>query len=184
MPSPTSFFILIRSCYQSNPPRALFFGAAAWVFGLLMFGLYLQHVVGLEPCPMCIVQRYALLVVGLVALAGGIANRAEPPSRVWQYGLAGGMGTFALLGAWVAARQTILQYEARNNPFAECSPGIEYLIEMYGLSDALPFIFKGSGNCASVDWTFLGLSIANWSLANFAALLVLIAFIAWTAKKR
>lgn len=55
---------------------------------------------------------------------------------------------------------------------------------MYGLSDALPFIFKGSGNCASVDWTFLGLSIANWSLANFAALLALVAFIAWTAKKR
>ena len=99
----------IIEMYRSNPPRALFFGAAAWVFGLLMFGLlmfglYLQHVVGLEPCPMCIVQRYALLVVGLVALAGGIASRAEPPSRGWQYGLAGGMGTFALLGAWVAAR--------------------------------------------------------------------------------
>ena len=114
----------IIEMYRSNPPRALFFGAAAWVFGLLMFGLYLQHVVGLEPCPMCIVQRYALLVVGLVALAGGIASRAAPPSRVWQYGLAGGMGAFALFGGWVAARQTLLQYEARNNPFAECSPGI------------------------------------------------------------
>lgn len=55
---------------------------------------------------------------------------------------------------------------------------------MYGLSDALPFIFKGSGNCASVDWTFLGLSIANWSLVNFIALIGLVAFFAWNAKGR
>lgn len=174
----------IIEMYRFNPPRALFFGAAAWVFGLLMFGLYLQHVVGLEPCPMCIVQRYALMAVGLIALAGGIASSAAPPSRAWKYGLVGGMGACALLGGWVAARQTLLQYEARNNPFTECSPGIEYLIEMYGLSDALPFIFKGSGNCASADWTFLGLSIANWSLVNFVALIGLVAFLAWTAKRR
>jgi len=178
------FYHSIIGLYRARPVQSLFFAAAAWIFGLLIFGLYLQHVVGLEPCPMCIVQRYALLIVGILALAGGLVSRASAPSRAWKYGLAGGMGLFSVLGGWVAARQTILQYEARNNPFPECSPGIEYLIEMHGLSDALPFIFKGSGNCASVDWTFLGLSIANWSLVNFVALILAVVFIVWTAKKR
>lgn len=177
-----SYRVLIE-IYRSNPPRLLFFGAAIWIFGLLMFGLYLQHVVGLEPCPMCIVQRYALMIVGLLALSGAAVGATLQKPRAWQTGLAGAMGLFSMLGGWVALRQTILQYEARSNPFPECSPGIEYLIEMHGLSNALPFIFKGSGNCASVDWTFLGLSIANWSLVNFAALILAAIFIAWNTKK-
>lgn len=174
---------LLIECYRSSPSRFLLVGAAAWVFALLMAGLYLQHVVGLEPCPMCIVQRYALMIVGLLALSGAAVGAALQKPRAWQIGLAGAMGLFSVLGGWVALRQTILQYEARSNPFPECSPGIEYLIEMHGLSNALPFIFKGSGNCAEVDWTLLGLSIANWSLVNFVALALASVFIVWASKK-
>lgn len=153
------------------------------VVGLLGFGLYLQHGVGLEPCPMCIVQRYLLVAAGVSALIGAGLNTGRPSGKAKRRIPPFLMGVFSVLGAWVAARQSLLQHEARNNPFPECSPGIEYLIEMHGLSDALPFIFKGSGNCASVDWTFLGLSIANWSLLNFGLLAVLSIAMLWLARK-
>ena len=153
------------------------------VIGLLGFGLYLQHVVGLEPCPMCIVQRYLLVAAGIAALVGLASGHGWQERKIRRLAVPSFMGIFSLLGAWVAARQSLLQYEAHNNPFAECGPGIEYLIEMHGFSDAMPFIFKGSGDCAAVDWTFLGLSIANWSLLNFVFLFLIAIAIGWKSRK-
>ncbi|MDP2264228.1 MAG: disulfide bond formation protein B [Hydrogenophaga sp.] len=139
---------------------------AAGCVGLLAFGLYLQHVVGLEPCPMCIVQRYALVLVAVVAAVG--AFMARPGARMVAVGL---MGTLAGFGAFVAARQSWLQW----NPPEVMSCGRDFfgMIESFPLKRAIPMIFRGSGDCSEVDWTFLGLSIANWSFLCFSGILLL-----------
>lgn len=144
-------------------PRAVPAVVVAWCAGLLGFGLYLQHAVGLEPCPMCIVQRYALVGVALLAaMAIVLPGRA----RTAMLALA---AVLAAAGAFVAARQSWLQWFPPE--VLTCGRDFYGLIESLPLRRAIPLIFRGSGDCTAVDWTWLGLTIANWSFLNFVALL-------------
>lgn len=130
--------------------------------GLLGFGLYLQHVVGLEPCPMCIVQRYAMIALAVVAAIA--AALPGPRSHRWFGGLVLLIATF---GAFVAARQSWLQWYPPE--IATCGRDFYGMIENFPLQRAIPMIFKGSGDCTAIDWTFLGGTIANWSFLWFLA---------------
>lgn len=148
-----------------HPRRFLALVCAACI-AMLAFGLYLQHVVGLEPCPMCIVQRYALV---LVAIAAGVTALATRKSvLVTGSGL---MAVLSGLGAFVAARQSFLQWYPPE--IASCGRDLYGMIETFPLKRAIPMIFKGSGDCTKIDWTFLGLSIANWSFVCFVVIAVL-----------
>lgn len=147
-------------------PRVLFTAVFLATLGLLAYGLWLQHALHLEPCPMCILQRYAFAAVGLVALVAALHDPKSFGIRLY----AGLVALVALAGGGVAARQTWLQH---NPPkIADCGPGLEFMVESFPLSEALPMIFRGSGDCSKVDWTFLGLSIAEWALACFAGLVL------------
>jgi protein dithiol:quinone oxidoreductase len=149
----------ILDMFETAPRRVLAAVAVVCVI-LLAFGLYLQHVVGLEPCPMCIVQRYAMV---LIAVAAGVA--AAFRSRGAHLAGAGLMVLLAGFGAFVAARQSWLQW---NPPeVASCGRDFYGMIETFPLQRAIPMIFRGSGDCSKVDWTFLGGSIANWSFVWF-----------------
>lgn len=150
----------------ANHPRRILGLVAAACVAMLAFGLYLQHVVGLEPCPMCIVQRYALVAVAIVASVAALFRR-----RAALYGGVIAMGAFAAFGAFVAARQSWLQW----NPPEIMSCGRDFfgMIEAFPLRRAIPMIFRGSGDCSAIDWTFLGLSIANWSFLCFSAIALL-----------
>ena len=141
-------------------PRRIFGLVAAACVGMLAFGLYLQHVVGLEPCPMCIVQRYALI---LVALAAGVT--AFFPGRGVHLAGAALVTLFSGFGGFVAARQSWLQWYPPE--IASCGRDFYGMIETFPLKRAIPMIFRGSGDCTKIDWTFLGLSIANWSFLWF-----------------
>ncbi|HRQ57949.1 MAG TPA: disulfide bond formation protein B [Azoarcus taiwanensis] len=145
----------------SLPPRLLFLALFAVCTGLLAFGLYLQHVVGVEPCPMCIMQRYAFVAVALVGLVAGLHGPARTGSAIYSALLL----VLSIAGGTVAAQQSILQRQPPD--LAMCGPGLAYMVETYGLADALPMMFRGTGDCGSLSWTFLGLSIANWSLVCF-----------------
>ncbi len=131
--------------------------------GLLAFGLYLQHVVGLDPCPMCIVQRYALLMVALLAGLGSASAR-----RAGQMVAAGLVLLMAGFGAFVAARQSWLQWYPPE--VVSCGRDFYGMIETFPLQRAIPMIFKGGGDCTKIDWTFLGASIANWSFLCFVGM--------------
>lgn len=147
-------------------PRLLLALIAAVSLALLAFGMYLQLVVGLEPCPMCIVQRYALILVALIA---GISACFK---HGWLlYAGVAKMGFLAGFGAFTAARQSWLQW----NPPEILSCGRDFfgMIESFPLRRAIPMIFRGSGDCSKIDWTFLGLTIANWSFLWFAAFTLL-----------
>ena len=146
-----------------DTPRRVWLFILLVCVGLLSFGMYLQHVVGLVPCPMCIVQRYVMVLMGLVALLGTAlpGRKTALIAGSWLVLLAGS-------GAYVAARQSWLQWYPPE--FASCGRDFYGMIETFPLQRAIPMIFKGSGDCTQVDWTFLGGSIANWSFVAFVGL--------------
>lgn len=134
---------------------------------LLGFGLYLEHVVGLEPCPLCVFQRIAYIVVALFALIAAIHNPQKLFARIYA-----GLIIFAsLCGAGIAGRQVWLQH-LPEDMIPECGPGLEYMLDVFPLADALKMILSGSGECAEVQWTFLSFSIAEWSILCFVGLTV------------
>lgn len=146
-------------------PRRMLAMIAFFCLGLLGFGLYLQHIVGLEPCPMCIVQRYIMVAIAVVAaLAAAIPARG---ARIAGLSL---LLPAASFGAFVAARQSWLQWYPPQA--VSCGRDFYGMIESFPLQRAIPMIFKGSGDCSAVDWTFLGGSIANWSFLCFSAIAV------------
>jgi len=143
--------------------RRVFALIAAVCVALLAFGLYLQHAVGLEPCPMCIVQRYALMLIAVVAALAASTGR-----KCLQTTGAALLVVLAGFGAFVAARQSWLQWYPPE--VVTCGRDFYGMIEAFPLQRVVPMIFKGSGDCSQVDWTFLGGSIANWSFLCFTAI--------------
>ncbi|WP_236574344.1 disulfide bond formation protein B [Hydrogenophaga sp. PBL-H3] len=161
----------VHPSFLERNPRQILGLIALVCIGMLAFGLYLQHVVGLEPCPMCIVQRYALIAVALVA---GITAFLRGRRAFWSG--VGVMAVFAVFGAGVAARQSWLQWYPPE--VMSCGRDFFGMIESFPLRRAIPMIFRGSGDCSVIDWTFLGLSIANWSFVSFTAI-TLAAAVLW-----
>jgi len=143
------------------PPFRQLFGLMALAcIGMLAFGLYLQHIEGLNPCPMCIVQRYALIGVTLLALVGW---RLKRPVGFMVVGFL--VTLMSGFGAFVAARQSWLQWYPPE--VVTCGRDFYGMVENFPINRVVPMIFKGSGDCTKVDWTFLGGSIANWSFVCF-----------------
>jgi disulfide bond formation protein DsbB len=147
-------------------PRLIYLAIFLACAGLIGFALYLQHSLGLEPCPMCILQRYAFIVVGVIALAAAIHNPALLGRRVYSALLA----VMAATGGGVAIRHVYLEH---NPPkIFDCGADVGFMLESFPLTEALPMIFRGSGDCTKVPWRFLSLSIAEWSLICFVVLIV------------
>tara|TARA_R110002072_G_scaffold14582_9_gene60233 strand:- start:45193 stop:45702 length:510 start_codon:yes stop_codon:yes gene_type:complete len=145
--------------------RLFFIALFIACLSLLSFGLYLEHVRGLEPCPLCAFQRLAYVAITVVALIAAIHNPTDIFRIVYNMLLI----IFALIGAAIAGRQTWLQHlPAELVP--ECGPGLEYMLEVFPLGQALKMVFSGSGECAEVHWQFIGLSIAEWSLICFSSI--------------
>jgi protein dithiol:quinone oxidoreductase len=151
------------------------FALGALVCALLLgFGFYLQYGKGLEPCPLCLVQRGFFMALMAVCV---IAALHRPRRRgMLVYGSVAGL--FALGGAAVAARQVWLQHLPPDK-VPQCGPDLFFMMENFPLSRTLRTLVSGTGECAAVDWTFLRLSIAEWSLAWFA---VLFLFFLWVMR--
>ena len=133
--------------------------------GLLLTALYFQFASGLEPCPLCISQRLMILAVALVMLAAVLHN---PGARgIRAYALLGGFT--ALAGAGISGRHVWTQHLPADEVPA-CGPGLSYMFEYFPLSDTLKAMLSGTGDCAKVDWTLLGLSMPAWVLLCFLGL--------------
>ena len=144
---------------------------------LLGFGLYLEHVMGLEPCPLCILQRYAFITAGLIALVGALHG----PKRAGRVAYGVLIALAAVAGLGIALRQSWIQHHPA---VAECGPGLDYMLSKFPLTRALPMIFEGHGECAEVGWRFLGLSIAEWAAIWFALLLAAGLYAALALRRR
>ena len=147
---------------QAHPTRALVLMGLVPV-ALLMVGLYLQHVVGLVPCPMCIVQRYLMVIFAITAFL--LAAFRSGKVQAVAYAL---LALESLAGAYVAATQSWLQWYPPE--VVMCGRDFYGMIETFPLKRAIPMIFKGGGDCSVVDWTLLGGSVANWSFVAFLGL--------------
>src|SRR5204862_1091246 len=129
------------------------------------FGFYLQYAKGLEPCPLCLVQRGFFTAVMAVCLVAAVHRPRRLGAAV--YGVVAAL--FALGGAAVAGRQVWLQHLPPDK-VPPCGPDLFFMLENLPLSRTLEKLFYGSGECAAVDWKLLGLSIAGWSLLWFIVL--------------
>jgi disulfide bond formation protein DsbB len=140
---------------------------------VLSFGiLYLQNYLGMVPCPMCIVQRYAMIGVIILSVLGAVGGSAiRTLVSTWAIFLASSGGAF------VAARQSWLQWYPPE--VVSCGRDFYGMVENFPMQRLVPMIFKGSGDCTKVDWTFLGGSIANWSFIAFVFIALLMLALRW-----
>ena len=143
--------------------RLLFLAGFLASAGLIGAALVFQYGMGLEPCPLCIVQRWFVIAVGLALLAGALHN-----PRAWGLRLYGlGVVVLAGLGAAVAARQVWLQHLPPGQ-VAGCGADFDYMLQNFPLLKTVTLLWAGTSDCAAVTWSFLGLSMAGWMLVCFA----------------
>ena len=133
---------------------------------MMAYALYAEHVLYLEPCPLCVFQRMATIGLGIAFLLAALHNPSGTGGRYLYTGL---IAVTALAGVGVAGRHVWLQNLPADKVPA-CGPGFSYILDSFPLADALKMIFTGSGECASIDWSFLGLSMPAWVVISLAAL--------------
>ena len=139
--------------------------------GLLGYAYYTQFWLYLNPCPLCILQRTAFMVMGLAALVG-LLHGPRGRGR-WVYAVVICLG--AAWGVLTAGRHVWLQ-NLPPDQVPDCGPGLGFMLDNFPLSEALNMIFTGSGECAEQSWSFLGLSMPAWTLIWY---LLLAAFTLW-----
>ena len=132
---------------------------------LAAFAYYLQFYEGLEPCPLCIFQRVAMIALGGVFLVAALHNPSGAGGRV--YGVL--IALVAAIGAGVAGRHVWLQ-SLPPDQVPACGAGLDYMLETFPLTEAIRMVLRGTGDCAESVWSFLGLSIPAWTLIWFVAM--------------
>ncbi|RBP31926.1 thiol:disulfide interchange protein DsbB [Marinobacter pelagius] len=149
--------------------------AGRWVFavvflvcaGLLGVAFYMEHVMGLEPCPLCWLQRFGFMGAGLVSLLAFLHGPTGWGVRVYGFLLALTAGT----GLGIAGRQLWLQSLPADQVPA-CGPSVDYMLEVLPWMEVLTTALRGTGDCAAVVWRFLGLSIPGWTAVFFSGLVL------------
>jgi disulfide bond formation protein DsbB len=145
-----------------RPGNALGFLACA---ALMAYALYAQHVLGLEPCPLCIFQRVAVIALGLVFVVAAVHDPGPRGARV--YGVL--LGLTALAGTLISARHIWIQAQPPGT-VAACGADLDYLLEIMPVTEVVTKVLTGSGECGKVDWMLLGLSMPWWVLISLVVL--------------
>lgn len=146
---------------------------------LIAYALFVQFRMGLQPCPFCIFQRIAFAALGVVFLLGALHNpRGAGGRKLW--------GLLALVaaavGAGIAGRHTWVQLNPPEMPM--CSPSWNFLVEQNTWLGVVRKVLLATGDCADIDWQFLGLSMPMWSLAWFAILGLAALYAAFKRRKQ
>ncbi len=164
-----------------NSVELIRFNSRIWFFlgfigcmSLLAMGAFFQFVQGLNPCPLCISQRLAILATGIGFLIAAIHNPQQKGTT--RYAIAGAIT--ALIGASISTRHVWLQHLPPEE-VPECGPGLEYMLQNFPLFDTLKFMLSGTGDCAKVDWTMFGFSMPAWTLLAFLMLATLSVLQIW-----
>jgi disulfide bond formation protein DsbB len=132
---------------------------------LLAYALYSEHVLGLAPCPLCILQRIAVLATGLAFLGAALHRPGWHGAVAWGAIIA----LCAAAAAAVAARHVWITAQPPGT-VAECGASLDYMLEVLPLREVLAKVLTGSGECGKIDWRFLGLSMPAWVLVWSLAL--------------
>jgi disulfide bond formation protein DsbB len=132
---------------------------------LVAYALYAQYVQGLEPCPLCILQRVAVMAAGVLFLVAALHDPAERGARA--YGVL--IDLVAMAGIVIAARHIWIMAQPPGS-VAECGASLDYMMEVLPLHEVLAKVLTGSGECAKLDWQFLGLNMPTWVLIALVGL--------------
>jgi protein dithiol:quinone oxidoreductase len=147
--------------------------------GLLAYAWYAQIVLGLEPCPLCIFQRVGVAALGVLFLLATLHNPKRLGARVY-----GGLLLFvALVTIGVASRHLWIQH-LPEGAVPSCGATLNYLLEVFPLTDVIHKVLTGSGECARVTWRLLGVSMPGWVIFAVASLGVLAAYANFSARPR
>ncbi len=149
-------------------PRTINLLIVAITTGLIGTALFMQHIMGLEPCYLCIVQRVFVILTGLIALIAFVHN--PDPTGLRLYGAITALS--AISGGGFSIRQLWLQ-SLPEDLVPACGPPAEYLFDAFPLIEVIPVLLRGDGNCAQVQWTLLGISIPGYTLLAFGGLAIL-----------
>lgn len=147
--------------------RILNFAGFLVCAALMAYALYAQHQLMLEPCPLCVLQRVAVIALGAIFLVAALHNSAGSARYVY----AGLLLLAGLFGTIVAGRHVWLQHLPADK-IPACGPGLDYMLDNFPFRDVLDMVFTGSGECADVDWSFLGLSMPECVLIAVVLLTV------------
>jgi disulfide bond formation protein DsbB len=132
---------------------------------LMGYALYAQHILGLEPCPLCIFQRVAVITVGVIFLIAAIHNPGSKGSR----GYLGLLWVAVIGGALISMRHIWIQAQPAGS-VAACGASLDYLFEIMPATDVIAKVLTGSGECGKIDWRFLGLTMPWWVLISLVGL--------------
>jgi protein dithiol:quinone oxidoreductase len=155
--------------------RALNLAGWLWCVGLMAYALFVQYGLGEEPCPLCVLQRVAVIAVGVLFVLAWLHNPANP----WIRRIYGALIVLAAVtGIGVAARH-IYVINAPPGAVAECGASLDYMMDVLPLHEVLGRVLSGSGECAKVTWRFLGFSMPFWVLVNLLGLTALGMFANW-----
>ncbi len=150
---------------SNHTVRLVFASQSAACAALLGYAYYLQYVEYLAPCPMCIMQRFCFLLIGLISLIAALHNPKSWMLSVYTLG----NSLFAIVGALIAGRQWWLQYHP--SELSECGGGLYSMLNTMPLLEALTTALQGTSDCGEIQWTFLALSIPAWAMLWFLGLL-------------
>ena len=154
--------------------QALFLGVFVFCCGLMATGYYMQYVLDMEPCALCMTQRVFIVLAGLIALIACLHNPRGLGIKVYSIAIA----LSAVAGSCFSMRQLYLQSLPPDQAPA-CGPSISYILETFPLNKALTLMLKGDGNCAETLWTFLGISIPGWTLVAFGMIICCCLYLAF-----
>ena len=154
--------------------------AALACFALYGYALYAQHFLGYEPCPLCMFQRFGVIALGVsLLLAAGLAL----PRRTWASVTAVVLVVLAtVLAAGVSGRHVYVQAQPPGT-YASCGASLEWMMEINPLFEVVRKVLTAPGDCANIDWTFLGLAMPAWVLLWSLALGALGVVVNWPARR-
>ncbi len=147
-----------------TPRLGNFAGFAACVV-MMAYALYSQHFLRLEPCPLCIFQRVAVISLGVLFLIAAIHSAG----RVGRWIYAALLLSVSLAGSAVSARHVWLQ-NLPPDQVPSCGPGLDFMLDTFPFTEVLNMVLSGSGECAEISWSFLGLSMPAWTLIGLLGL--------------
>ena len=146
---------------RTRTANLLGFGACA---GMLGYAFFSQFVLKLEPCPLCIFQRIGVLAMGLVFLAAFLHDPQTGGRRVYAALMALASGVTVA----IAVRHLYIQ-SLPPGTVPACGASLKFMLKVRPLNEVLSRVLNGSGECAIVNWRFLGLTMPAWVLACAAA---------------
>lgn len=156
-----------------------FHGLVAFAaFALLAVAFYMEYQMGLEPCPLCMLQRIVFFCVGVVSLVSALTAN-EKARKIFSWLVV----VLSFAGAALAIRHLYLQ-SLPMDELPACLPGLSYMFEVFPWQEIMQAMVMGTGECGDVVWTFLGISIPGWTLVAFIGMAIINIVVALRANKK